>query len=68
MDLPFCRKSCLLAEGALEGVEHGDQPLDRLVGVTGAVNRDSGDSQDGASPWASSELPRPCGGVGLEVL
>ena len=57
----------LPVEGVLKEVENGYDPLDRLEGVTGAVNGDRRDCQSSASPWASSESPGPRRGMGLEV-
>ena len=48
-------------------MEDGDEPTDRPVGVTCAVNGDGGYSQSSASPQASSECPCPGGRVSLEM-
>ena len=55
-------------EGVLEQVENEYDPLDHLVRVTGAVNRDCEDCQSNVSPRASSDGPCPFGRVGLEVM
>ena len=54
-------------EGVLKLVKDGNDPLDRLRRIAGAVNGDRGDCQSSASPGASSESPGPRGGMGLEV-
>ena len=48
-------------------MENGHKPSDCPVSIAPAIYRDGGYSQSGASPRASSERPRPGGGVSLDV-
>ena len=63
-NLALCSKGRPV-EGALEEVEGGDQPLNCLVTIAGAMDGDRRDSQGSASPWASPEHPGPGGGCAL---
>ena len=66
-NLALCSKGRPV-EGALEEVEGGDQPLNCLVTIAGAMDGDRRDSQGSASPWASPECPGPGGGMCLHMV